>query len=562
MAANDLDLLGQFAREQSQDAFTELVNRHLGLVYSAALRQVRAPHLAEDIAQSVFTNLARHAAKLSPDTNLTAWLYRATRNAAIDVIRSEARRQAREQLSLQMSAMNDNDSPAAWSHIEPLLDEAMDALDEADRTAILMRYFEKKSLSEVGAALGASEDAAQKRVSRAVERLREFLAKRKVAVGAAGLVALLSTNAVQALPAAFATTVATGAVLASATLSTSSAATTTIAIAMTTAQKVLVTVLITGAVAAGVYEGLQASRYRERVKALELQQEQDADQRRQFDKLKKERDDATVKLAQVIDENNSLKKRPADVLKLRNEVGQLKRENTEMGSKSALSKMTADPETRKMMREQQKMGIAMLYKGYFDQTQMAPDMKEKLNNLLADHVMQNVDTITTLLRDKPPKEQFDQAFAAQNASLQQDVASMLGPDGLAQFNDYSKNLVSTLTAEQFKDQMTGTDAEKAAKSQQLLQVMQSEVASAMAGANLPANYQALPIMNFANIASEDMGNQSLALLQSVYEKVAAECGSFLSADELAKFQKFAATAVSNNRMGLSLNRTMMAPIGQ
>ena len=562
MAANDIDLIGQFAREQSQDAFTELVNRHLGLVYSAALRQVRSPHLAEDIAQSVFTNLARHAAKLSPDTNLTAWLYRATRNAAIDVIRSEARRQAREQLSLQMSAINDNDSPADWSHIEPHLDEAMDALDDADRTAILMRYFEKKSLSEVGTALGASEDAAQKRVSRAVERLREFLAKRKVAVGATGLVALLSANAVQAVPAVFATTVATGAVIASATLSTSTAATTTIAIAMTTTQKVLVAVLLTGAVAAGVYEGLQASHYRERVKALEQQQEQGADQQKQFDRLKKERDDATVKLAQVIDENNSLKKRPADTLKLRNEVGQLKRENTEIASKSALSKVTANPEARNMLREQQKMGMGMLYKGFFDQAKLAPDMKEKFNELLADHVMQNVDTITTALRDKPAKEQLDQAFAAQQAQLQQQVSEMLGPDGLAQFNDYSKNLTSTLTALQFKDQMTGTDAEKEAKAQQLTRLMQAETTSALASANLPADYQVLPIMNFANIASEDQGAQSLKLLENIYARVTSQSGSFLSPDELEKFQKFTATAISNNRMALTMNRSMMAPIGQ
>src|SRR3984957_18666397 len=91
MAANDLELLGQFAREQSQDAFTELVNRHLSLVYSAALRQVRSPHLAEEVAQAVFTNLARNAAKLSSGTNLSAWLYHVTRHAAIDVVRTEAR---------------------------------------------------------------------------------------------------------------------------------------------------------------------------------------------------------------------------------------------------------------------------------------------------------------------------------------------------------------------------------------------------------------------------------------------------------------------------------------
>src|SRR4051812_26115965 len=99
MTPDDLDLLGQFAREQSQDAFTTLVNRHLNLVYSAALRQVRAPHLAEEVSQAVFTTLAQNAAKLTPDTILTAWLYQVTRHAAIGVVRSEARRQAREQIA-------------------------------------------------------------------------------------------------------------------------------------------------------------------------------------------------------------------------------------------------------------------------------------------------------------------------------------------------------------------------------------------------------------------------------------------------------------------------------
>src|SRR5580698_9830962 len=98
MTANDLELLGQFASEQSQDAFTTLVNRHLGLVYCAALRQVRSPHLAEEVSQTVFTELARNAGRLRPDTILTAWLYRVTRHSAIAVVRSEARRQAREQI--------------------------------------------------------------------------------------------------------------------------------------------------------------------------------------------------------------------------------------------------------------------------------------------------------------------------------------------------------------------------------------------------------------------------------------------------------------------------------
>src|SRR5258708_50716 len=122
-STNDLDLLRKFTCDNSQDAFTALVQQHLNLVYCAALRQVRSPQLAEEVAKSVFTDLARNAARLKPDTILTAWLYEVTRRTAINVVRGEARRQLREQIAFEMNAMNAN--AADWRQIEPLLDEAM-----------------------------------------------------------------------------------------------------------------------------------------------------------------------------------------------------------------------------------------------------------------------------------------------------------------------------------------------------------------------------------------------------------------------------------------------------
>src|SRR5213595_463672 len=116
MAKDDLELLEQYAKRGSEEAFAELVLRHLDLVYSAALRQVRSPQLAEEVAQSVFTDLARNAARLKPDTVLTAWLYEVTRRTAINVVRGEARRQLREQIALEMNAMNANADD--WMQIE------------------------------------------------------------------------------------------------------------------------------------------------------------------------------------------------------------------------------------------------------------------------------------------------------------------------------------------------------------------------------------------------------------------------------------------------------------
>jgi hypothetical protein len=240
----------------------------------------------------------------------------------------------------------------------------------------------------------------------------------------------------------------------------------------------------------------------------------------------------------------------------------LKRENTEIGSKSALSKVTANPEARKMLRDQQRMGMSLLYGKFIKQAKLGPDVKEKFKDMLADSVMDNVDQITVALRDKPAQDQLDQTFAAQTAALRQKVGDLLGQDAVAQFDEYNKNLASTLTAEQFKDEMTGTKDEKDAKAQQLMQLMKAETASALAAANLPSDYQVVPILNFANIASEKEGDQSIKLLQDIYQKVIPQTSSFLSADEQKKFQEFTATAINNNKMGLTINRSMMAPIAQ
>ena len=248
MTGNDLELLDEFVREQSQDAFAGIVQRHLPLVYSAALRQVRSRELAEEVAQSVFSDLARNAARLKSDTILTAWLYEVTRRTAINVVRGEVRRKIREQIASEMNAMNAND--AGWTHIEPLLDEAMDALDNPDRTAVLLRYFESKSLREVGESLGTTEDAARKRVTRAVERLRVFLAKRGVTIGASGLAAAISANAVQAAPVGLGLTVSTAALTFAVTnIVTTATAATAKTIAMTTFQKGLITAIIAASVA-------------------------------------------------------------------------------------------------------------------------------------------------------------------------------------------------------------------------------------------------------------------------------------------------------------------------
>lgn len=327
MSDTDLELLARYTRHHAEDAFAELVRRHLALVHSAALRQVRSPQLAEEVAQSTFLKLARQAQQLAPDTILTAWLYQVARREAIDVVRREARRQLREQIATEMNAMNA--TAADWTDIEPLLDEAMHALDDTDRTAVLLRYFENKSLREVGAALGTSGDTAQKRVSRAVERLREFFAKRGVTVGVSGLVVIISANAVQAAPAGLAFTISTAAALAGTTLTTTATATVTKAIAMTTLQKTLIAATLVAAVGTGIYKPRQASISRTEIQTLKQQQASIAEQ---MDQLTRDRDEAKRQLAVLRGEGDRLNPDTRELLKLRGETTGLRLRLASLGS--------------------------------------------------------------------------------------------------------------------------------------------------------------------------------------------------------------------------------------
>ncbi len=329
MIVNDLDLLRQFARDHSQAAFTTLVNRHVNLVYSAALRQVRSPQLAEEIAQSVFTDLARDAGRLKPDTVLTAWLYAVARRTAVDVIRKESRRQLREQIAVEMTSMNATASSGAggspvWTDIEQHLDDAMAALDDTDRAAILLRYFENKNLREVGEALGTTDDAAQKRVSRAVERLREFFSKRNVTVGAGGLAVLISANAVQSAPIGLAAAISAAAVLTGTAVHTSTMIAATKAIAMTTIQKTLITATY-AIVPAREFTKPIRPRIRDQVHILQQQQSPLAEQIQQ---LQSECDDTTNRLAGLTDQLAKTKSNNLELLKLRAEVTHLLRDST------------------------------------------------------------------------------------------------------------------------------------------------------------------------------------------------------------------------------------------
>lgn len=229
---DDAALLRRYASERSEEAFAELVQRHLNLVYRSALRQLGGDaHRAEDVTQSVFALLAHKAAPLSGHPNLTGWLYTTTHLTVSRVRRTERRRQDREQEAQTMHELSSDAAlPANWDRVRPVLDSVMQDLNQSDREVILLRFFEERPFAQIGAKLSLSEDAARMRVERALVHLRTSLSSLGVTSTTAALALALTSEAVAAVPSGLAATVTNTALARAAamTVSVSGGTTTTL----------------------------------------------------------------------------------------------------------------------------------------------------------------------------------------------------------------------------------------------------------------------------------------------------------------------------------------------
>ncbi len=325
----DFELLATFARTNSGDAFAELVKRHVNLVYSAALRQVNGDeHLAKDVAQTVFSDLARKAGSLarggdaSSPRNLSGWLYTSGHFAAAKIIRTETRRREREETFMRDS-VNEPASAGEWENLRPLLDAAMHELKAADREAILLRYFENQPFAAVGVKLGLNENAARMRVERALERLRAVFAKRGI-VATSALAAVISANAVQFAPAGMAATLTTASII--------SAGTGTF-----TLMKILTSTKLKLAVSALVVAGATTALVMQHQTQNNLRGENGSLQQ-QITQLQADNESFSNRLVSAGD----AKKLPDDqfneLLKLRGEVGVLRNQTNDLSQDNAILK--------------------------------------------------------------------------------------------------------------------------------------------------------------------------------------------------------------------------------
>jgi RNA polymerase sigma factor (sigma-70 family) len=221
---DELELLRKYVENASEEAFAEVVSRHIRMVYAAARRHVRNAHEAEEITQAVFIILARKAGQLPRGTVLSGWLFRTTRLTACNHIRNETRRRNREREATMQSNLEQEPNDDIWRRVSPLLDGALASLGLKDHNAVVLRYVEGRELAEVGQKMGTTELAARQRIHRAVEKLRKFFAKRGVVLTGAILAGSIAANAAPAAPAGLTASIAAAGALKGATAGASTVA--------------------------------------------------------------------------------------------------------------------------------------------------------------------------------------------------------------------------------------------------------------------------------------------------------------------------------------------------
>ena len=475
---DDMELLRKYATRHSEEAFATLVRRHIDLVYTAALRHTRNHHQAQEVTQAVFLVLARKAGSLNPRTVLAGWLFQTARLTAANYVRGEIRRVRREQEACMQSDPNDQ-TEESWRHVAPILNEIIGDLREKDRDAIVLRFLQGKDYREVAAVLGATEEAAQMRVSRALEKMRKMFTRRGVVLSAAALGSAIAAQGTQAAPAGLAATVAAGAMHGAAlTASTLTLAEGTLKIMAWTKAKVVIS--------AGV------------VVLLAFQHHQNAVQAVQIAAARQKLDGQAQALAAAESRVQELEQQTAGIVETeRSQQQDLERLNARrkgagQGSQSRtgahapstlLAATLSDPDAREALRQQLVTASRTRWNPLIEGLKLNQQETEKLLGIGADWDMKNIEASVAFTEGTLTAEAAVQAEADNGRDATSQIRQLLGDEGFASYQECQKQFPVRTLVDQFNKQL-GPFPISAFQREALARVIEAEppeVASGLAG---------------------------------------------------------------------------------
>lgn len=564
----DEQLLQEYARNGSEAAFAELVRRHIDLVYSAALRVVNGDeHLARDIAQAVFTDLARKAGEVSPEVVLAGWLHRHTCFTASKTIRTERRRQAREQTAMEMNAPDDT-CRLEWEQIAPQLDDSLNELSEADRDAVVLRYLKQQDFRTVGAALGVNEDTAQKRVSRALEKLRDLLARKGVTLSVVALGTALSTHSVTAAPAALAVSI-TAASLAG----VGSASTTFSTVKLMAMSKLKMATI--GAVVLACAATPLAIQHRALVRLEQENQELRA-RMQNLNQVAAENQRLVAERKRMSNLLAAAKTAPAapadqqkELLRLRGEVGRMRLDAT--ANKGALDAATAPkpyaemfkkPEMKQFVLEQQKAifstTIEKIYGPWLADIRATPEQTATVKRALMERMLAEVDFGMSMMSgemDGDKKTELNEKFKAGREAISQQIKDALG-NHFSEFESYETTLPERVSVSAFRDETAGgplaiTGDQAARLTQAILEERQGFKFTLDLSASKEA--ESTPPLTREKLEQYSRENEQLG------QRYLARAQNILTPEQLGAFAEHLAKGRQSQNAIMQMNANLFAP---
>jgi RNA polymerase sigma factor (sigma-70 family) len=541
----DHELLQEYAAKKSEAAFATLVERHINLVYSVALRYIGNPQHAEEITQAVFIILAKKASGLGRGTVLSGWLFKTARLTAANYLRAEIRRNRHEQEACMQSTLRESETDV-WNQVAPLLDDAMADLGEKDRNALVLRFVEGKNLKEVGAAMGTGEEAAKKRVTRAVEKLRGFFAKRGVLLSSAALSGAIAVNAIQAAPVGLAASVtvgvAQGAALTSSTLMVVKGtlklmAWTKLKIAVGMGVAALVAYQIHGTIAqkqqlAHLQEQLHQRDIELETARATVQQLKEA----QFT-MDKDLHSASVEKARLIGDKKSAVASAVAAAKASAKSG------SNASPMDALAKMMDDPTMKDFMRQQTLDNIKRQYAPLLKKLNLTPEESGKFMKLLTENALKNLDVTSAMMRGDMDKTQIGQDRIKDQKDVDAQLQALLGEPRYAQYQDYTASLPARAQLDMFKTQFNDnplSDDQNA----KLLDVMKIETKkNGATQLGIDSSTQAL----------EDYLQQTAESNQRIQQQAAG----FLSPEQTEALGRFQTNMLNMAKVGMSMKQKFL-----